>query len=207
MDEITIRTPNPKCRLYWCLIEFIGWRYGQSCWYFRPLFWNIAPLTFSLVHLSPPSQVYVFICTVWQEGGGDRVVWRSYTRVIHCVFDQIPSLQNCFTAPNKKPWRGGGLRQISTCHQVHLQVNFKKSGHLGFESISYFVHDSISTALTTWRALPECYQIKDCTRCQDLNPLVDHWLRSKIYRWVTQPQIRIPGLSLNGGASTENTEC
>ncbi len=27
-----------KCRLYWCLIEFIDRRYRQSCWYFRPLF-------------------------------------------------------------------------------------------------------------------------------------------------------------------------
>ncbi len=23
---ISINTPNPKCRLYWCLIEFIDWR-------------------------------------------------------------------------------------------------------------------------------------------------------------------------------------
>ncbi len=23
MDEVTIKTPNPKCCLYWCLIEFI----------------------------------------------------------------------------------------------------------------------------------------------------------------------------------------
>jgi hypothetical protein len=22
MDHITIKTPNPKCRLYWCVIEF-----------------------------------------------------------------------------------------------------------------------------------------------------------------------------------------
>ncbi len=29
--------PNPKCRLYWCLIEFIDWRCTQSCWYFQPL--------------------------------------------------------------------------------------------------------------------------------------------------------------------------
>jgi hypothetical protein len=36
MDQITIKTPNPKCRLYWCLIEFMDWRYSQSCWYFRP---------------------------------------------------------------------------------------------------------------------------------------------------------------------------
>ncbi len=37
MDQITVKTPNPKCSLYWCLIEFIDWRYSQSCWYFRPL--------------------------------------------------------------------------------------------------------------------------------------------------------------------------
>ncbi len=29
MDQITIKTPYPKCRLYWCLIEFINWRYSQ----------------------------------------------------------------------------------------------------------------------------------------------------------------------------------
>jgi hypothetical protein len=28
MDEGTIKTQNPKCRLYWCLIEFIDWRLG-----------------------------------------------------------------------------------------------------------------------------------------------------------------------------------
>ena len=36
MDQITIKTPNSKCRLSWCLIEFIDWGYSQSCWYFRP---------------------------------------------------------------------------------------------------------------------------------------------------------------------------
>jgi hypothetical protein len=32
MGQIIIKTPNPKCRLYWCLIEFIDWIYSQSCW-------------------------------------------------------------------------------------------------------------------------------------------------------------------------------
>jgi hypothetical protein len=48
-----------------CLSEFIDWRYSQSCWYFRPGSWTVAPLTFSLVKtllpLPPPSlceQVY-----------------------------------------------------------------------------------------------------------------------------------------------------
>jgi hypothetical protein len=30
-------------------------------------------------------------------GGGDLVMWRAYTEIIHCVFDQIPNLQNYFT--------------------------------------------------------------------------------------------------------------
>jgi hypothetical protein len=42
MDQISIKTPNPKCRLYWCLIECIDWRYSQSCWYF--LACELAPL-------------------------------------------------------------------------------------------------------------------------------------------------------------------
>ncbi len=25
-----IKTPDPKCRLYWCFIESIDWRYSQS---------------------------------------------------------------------------------------------------------------------------------------------------------------------------------
>jgi hypothetical protein len=33
-------------------------------------------------------------------GGGDGVMWRAYTGVKQCVFDQIPTLQNCFTTPN-----------------------------------------------------------------------------------------------------------
>ncbi len=31
MDEGTTKTQSHKCRLYWCLIEFIDWRYSQSC--------------------------------------------------------------------------------------------------------------------------------------------------------------------------------
>jgi hypothetical protein len=30
MEEGTLKTQNPKCRLYWCLIEFIDWRNSQS---------------------------------------------------------------------------------------------------------------------------------------------------------------------------------
>ncbi len=75
VDQITKKTSNPKCRLYWCLIEFIDWRCSQSCWYFRPLLWTSAPLTFSLVHLppsTPPFPVWISTgeCTVCTGGGG-----------------------------------------------------------------------------------------------------------------------------------------
>ncbi len=56
-------------RLYGCLIEFIEWRYSQSCWYFRP------PFKIN-VHFVQ------FIQTVWGlEGGGGGVLC--------CVGDHI----------------------------------------------------------------------------------------------------------------------
>jgi hypothetical protein len=61
IDQMTKKAPNPKCRLYWCLIEFIDRRYSQSCWYFRPALWTFSPLTFSLVNSPPPFPVWIFI--------------------------------------------------------------------------------------------------------------------------------------------------
>ncbi len=73
MDQISIKKPNCKCRLYWCFIQFMDWRYSQSCWYFRPLLWTSAPLTFSLVHLPshlfPQGYVFIQCITGWE---GDR---------------------------------------------------------------------------------------------------------------------------------------
>ncbi len=155
LNQITIKTPKPKCRLDWFLIEFIDWRYTQSCWYFKLLLWTSAPITFSLVHLpSLPVWISTGVCiyTVCNTGGRDRVVWRAYTGVIHCVFDQIPNLQNCFTTPNKNLGGKGGFRQVNTFRQVHLQVIFKKSRHLGLESLSYLVH---GLAYTYGHALEE----------------------------------------------------
>jgi hypothetical protein len=110
MDQVTIKTPNPKCCLYWCLIEI------QSVMYFRPVMWTSNPLTFSLVHLPPPPfpvwrsayrGMYLYSTVCNGEGGRDRVVWRA-SGVIHCQYDQIPNLhncikkrKNCFTTPNK----------------------------------------------------------------------------------------------------------
>jgi hypothetical protein len=35
---INCKDAKTKCRLYWRLIEFIDWRFSQSCWYLRPSF-------------------------------------------------------------------------------------------------------------------------------------------------------------------------
>ncbi len=58
-------------------IRFIDWWYSQSCWYFRPGFVNVAPLTFSLVSSSPPPLPYVnefteYTYTVCKGGYGFR---------------------------------------------------------------------------------------------------------------------------------------
>ncbi len=43
------------------LTFFLQCGYSQTCWYFRPTLWNIAPLTFSLVSSPPPFPVWVSI--------------------------------------------------------------------------------------------------------------------------------------------------
>jgi hypothetical protein len=58
-ELINFKDATTKCRLYWCLIEFIDWRYSQSCWYFRPSFVNYCPLTFSLVQPTPLPKVNI----------------------------------------------------------------------------------------------------------------------------------------------------
>jgi hypothetical protein len=91
MDEGTINTPYPKCRLYWCSIEFIDWRqwrYSKSCWCFRPILWTLAPLP----SLWPPpalppfqSQLTLYTDSVWLWGGGGR----RRRGVLSCVVDHI----------------------------------------------------------------------------------------------------------------------
>jgi hypothetical protein len=64
----------------------------------------------------------MYLYNVYREGG-DRDVWRASTGVIHYVFDQIEPTKLLYH-PKQKPRRGGGLRQINTCRQIPLQVNF-----------------------------------------------------------------------------------
>jgi hypothetical protein len=100
IDQITIKTTNHECRLYWCLTEFIDWRYSQLCCIFDPSC-KLAPLP-SLQFTSPPllcvtkyRSIHYIQCVTGGGGGG---LCRDH---IHCVFDQIPNLQNYFSTSNK----------------------------------------------------------------------------------------------------------
>ncbi len=72
-----------KCRLYWCLIEFIDWRNGQLCWYFRPSSVNYCPS--NLLSSSPPSHTMLKYSTYIQTvcacmgGWGVELCWRPYS--------------------------------------------------------------------------------------------------------------------------------
>jgi hypothetical protein len=122
MDQLTIKKPNPKCRLYWCFIEFIDWRYSQPCWlvFSTPLLNYSAPLTFSLVHLPslPSVNKYrdtVCIYTVCTGGGWGRgsgcvesiyrsysVAWRAGTTTSFLY--SVPSPLRLFKNTSTDPW-------------------------------------------------------------------------------------------------------
>jgi hypothetical protein len=74
---INYKDTKTKCQLYWCLIEFIDWRYSQShVSIFDPALWTIDHLTFSIVHLTHPSPLpkvnvqYIQTVCGWEGGGG-----------------------------------------------------------------------------------------------------------------------------------------
>ncbi len=70
MDHIIIKTVNPKCRLYWCLIEFIDWRLQSVVLVFSTPLVTSAPLTFSLVDPPPfPFEVREYV----RGGNGIRL--------------------------------------------------------------------------------------------------------------------------------------
>jgi hypothetical protein len=74
MDEGTIKTQNPKCRLYWCLIDF-----DPSC--------ELLPLLSDLPHPSPSSQSKRTVHTdgvwLWGGGGGGFRDWCLYSSFVH----------------------------------------------------------------------------------------------------------------------------
>ncbi len=103
----TLKTHNPKCRLHWCIIEFIDWRYSQLCWYFRLLLWALAHLP-SLwpppPHPPPPhSQSKRTVNKAWLgRGGGCWVVLKTiFCRSSTLFLTGFGNPQNCYTTPNE----------------------------------------------------------------------------------------------------------
>ncbi len=78
-----------------CLSEFRGWRYIQSCWYFRPRFVNCCPSNL-LFGLTGGGGCWVLLETIFCRSS-TLCIWRHLTNL-----DQ----------PKQKHRRGGGLRLI-----------------------------------------------------------------------------------------------
>ncbi len=79
---INYKDTKTKCRLYWCLVKLIDWRYSQSCWYFRPSFVNYTLSLVNLPHPSPPSlpfKVHVQTVCGWEGVGGVELCLRPYS--------------------------------------------------------------------------------------------------------------------------------
>jgi hypothetical protein len=117
---INNKDTTPKCRLYWCLIEFIYWRNSQSCWYFRPSFVYYCTLTFFLVHKTKVHYLHTVQCVAWNWKGwgmlsyvGDHIL-----QEINTLFLTRFRITKLLHHPKQKPRRGGGLRQINTCSKV-----------------------------------------------------------------------------------------
>ncbi len=59
-------------------------------------------------------------------------MWRAYIGVIHCVFGQIPNLQNCFTNPYKNlGWEGASDSLTRAAKSLYMPI-LRESRHLGF---------------------------------------------------------------------------
>ncbi len=109
-----------KCRPYLCLKEFIDWRYSQSCWYFRTSFVNYCPS--NLLSCSPPPPPppkvkvqYIQTVCVWEGVGGVQLCWRPYLHELNTLYLTRFRTYKIALPPQT---RGGGLRQINTCHKV-----------------------------------------------------------------------------------------
>jgi hypothetical protein len=105
-----------------CFLEFIYWRYDQSCWYFRPSFVNCCPSNLLSDSNLPPlpltcvNKYTVYTYTVWKGVRGYGVVL--------------------------------GLRSINTCRKVPLEVNFFRWRHFALPSI---YESYLSTLLPVYR--------------------------------------------------------
>jgi hypothetical protein len=123
---INYKDTKSKFRLHLCLIEFINWRYSQSCWYFRPSFVKYCPC--NLLSGSPPpvppspfpkSKYNIYRQSVsgkgWWKGGGCWVVLETiFCRSLTLCFWPDSEPTKLLYHPKHKNLGGEGawLRQI-----------------------------------------------------------------------------------------------
>ncbi len=109
-----LKTRNPKCRLYWCLIEFIDRRCSQSCWYFRPSFVNYWPA--NLLSGSPPAPLPKDI--IYRQCGAGGWCWDHILQEFNTLFlARFRTYKIALRPQTQKSRRGGGRRQINTCRK------------------------------------------------------------------------------------------
>jgi hypothetical protein len=131
-----------------CLLEFIDWRYSQSCWYFRPSFVNYC-ISNLLSGSSPPPPFPVSKYSIygqWVPGRGwgcwvllETIFCRSLT-----LFDHIQNLQNCYTTtPNKNLGGEGGPQRDKHLPQSPFTGNF-------FEMTTFWIVFYLSNLSTVW---------------------------------------------------------
>jgi hypothetical protein len=128
MDEWTIKTPNPKCQLFFkiylltdfaalCLTDFIDWRYIHSWLVFSNQLVNCSPIdegpiivyccpsTFSLTS-PPPFQTKCTVHTesvwLWGGGGGVDLCCRPYSADFFSLM-LIPNFSTLCFWPDSEP--------------------------------------------------------------------------------------------------------
>jgi hypothetical protein len=106
------------------LIKVYRLRFSQSCWYSL----NVAPLTLSLIKLSPLPLFPVSKYSIFRQCLAGRVG----VGVLSCVGDHILQEFNTLYLPRFGTYkivlqpqtkiyrRGEGLRQINTCHKAPI---------------------------------------------------------------------------------------
>ncbi len=139
---IKYKDTKTKFRLYLCLIEFIDWRYSQSCWYCRPSFVNYC--SSNLLFGSPPPLPKVqvqYIQTVcgWEGvvgGGGCWVVLETiFCRSLTPLYlARFRTYKIASPPPNRNLGGEGGLRQTAT--KSLYKAIFFRCRHLALLSIS-----------------------------------------------------------------------
>ncbi len=186
MDHITTKTPTPKCRLHWCSVEFIDWRYCtvSNVGIFDPALWAVAPQTFSLGPALPPPlpcvNKYTYciwpvkrLCVKclsefidWRYGQSCWHFWPSLWTVAPLIFSLVISLSPPCVLHSRIQWYWVmGLRQMKTWRKASLQVNYLDDDILDWLLwvLSFYApRDQTNSFRFFWKISIKLYVEKSC---------------------------------------------